>query len=154
MSNKYLEYKGYIGTIEPCLETLKMYGKIEFINDLVTYGADSLKDLKNEFENAVEDYLIVCDELNTPPNKPFSGTFNVRLGKELHKEIAYSAAKNQNNINGWVKEACIEKLNGNSTNITNHISITMEEDKKVVKSELIEYGKSDFTTSVNSERQH
>lgn len=154
MSNKYLEYKGYIGTIEPCLETLKMYGKIEFINDLVTYGADSLVDLKNEFENAVDDYLIVCEELGTLPDKPFSGTFNVRVGKELHKEIAYSAAKSQNNINGWVKEACIEKLNGNSTNITNNISITMEDDKKSMKSEPIEYGKSDFTNSASLGRQH
>jgi predicted HicB family RNase H-like nuclease len=154
MSNKYLEYKGYIGTVEPCLETLKMYGKIEFINDLVTYGADSLPGLKNEFENAVNDYLIVCEELNTLPDKPFSGTFNVRVGKELHREIAYSAAKSKSNINVWVKEACIERLNGNETNITNNFNITIDEDKKSIKSEPVEYGKSGFTTSSNLERQH
>ena len=35
----YLKYKGYLGTIEPDLETGELFGKLAFIRDLITYEA-------------------------------------------------------------------------------------------------------------------
>jgi predicted HicB family RNase H-like nuclease len=155
MSKKYFEYNGYIGSIESCLETLKMYGKIEFINDLVTFGADSLTDLKKEFESAVDDYLLICEDLGTAPDKPFSGTFNIRVGKDLHKKIAHSAATNDSNINSWVKEACLEKLDENNTSVINHINIVMGEKVSSKSSMTIDYSEpSSFTNVLPFQGQH
>ncbi len=52
-----LKYKGYEGTSELDMEQKVCRGKILFINDLVTYKAESPKELHQEFESAVDDYL-------------------------------------------------------------------------------------------------
>jgi predicted HicB family RNase H-like nuclease len=77
---EYLKYKGYHGTIEPQLEDNMLFGKIAFINDLVTYEAKDLVQLKKEFQTSVDDYLAFCAERGKQPNKPFKGSFNVRTG--------------------------------------------------------------------------
>ncbi|KJU84966.1 HicB family protein [Candidatus Magnetobacterium bavaricum] len=39
------------------------YGRIEAIDDLVTFEGDSVDDLKTAFHEAVDDYLLLCDEV-------------------------------------------------------------------------------------------
>ncbi len=50
----YLKYKGYLGTIEPDLETGELFGKLAFIRDLVTYEAETLKALEKAFTASVD----------------------------------------------------------------------------------------------------
>lgn len=57
-----LKYKNYEGTAELDRERSVCRGKVLFVDDLVTYGAQSLVQLQAEFEAAVEDYLITCAE--------------------------------------------------------------------------------------------
>ena len=64
------------------------HGKLEFIRDLVTYEADSAVTIKVEFQRAVDDYLELCANNGTEPDKPFKGSFNVRPGPELHEKLA------------------------------------------------------------------
>jgi len=90
MSN--LIYKGYTGTIEASIEDVCLHGKILFINDLITYEGNTVEEIKASFEEAVDHYLAYCEETGKPANKPYSGTFNVRVGQELHRkavEVAY-----------------------------------------------------------------
>ena len=47
----YFKYKGYLGTIEPDLETGELFGKLAFIRDLITYEAETLKHLSKLFRN-------------------------------------------------------------------------------------------------------
>ncbi len=75
-----LRYKGFIGSIEISIEDDCLHGKLLFINDLVTYEARTPNQLQAEFESAVEDYLTTCKELGRSPDKPFKGTFNIRVG--------------------------------------------------------------------------
>lgn len=82
----HLHYKGYLVTIEPQLEDNRLYGKLAFIRDLVTYEAENLADLKKEFEYSVDAYLKDCEELGREPNQPFKGSFNVRTTPELHRQ--------------------------------------------------------------------
>lgn len=105
---EYLQYKGYHGTIEPQLEDNTLFGKVAFINDLVTYEARDLAQLKKEFEISVDDYLAFCEERGKEPNKPFKGSFNVRTGPELHK-AAVIASVGQS-LNAFVCEAIREKV--------------------------------------------
>ncbi|MET5490558.1 type II toxin-antitoxin system HicB family antitoxin [Klebsiella variicola] len=108
--DKMLKYKGYFGSVETSLDDMVLHGKIECIADLITYEADSLPGLKNAFEEAVDDYLETCSEIGKNPDKPMSGTFNVRIGEILHKQV-YIASKNQGvNLNEFIKRAIEEKL--------------------------------------------
>jgi len=104
----YLTYKDYIGSIEPQVEDDKLYGKLLFIRDLVTYEADTLTELKKEFETSVDAYLQDCEEVGRRPDRPCKGTFNVRIPPELHRNIVL-AAKSKS-LNQFVREALEEKL--------------------------------------------
>lgn len=104
MSNM-LEYNGYQGSIEPDADSGHLYGKILFINDLVTYSADTIADLKREFAISVDEYLKLCEELGDEPNKPYKGSFNVRTGEELHRNAAIEAARLGITLNEYVKGA-------------------------------------------------
>ena len=65
----YLEHKGYIGTIEFSADDKVFYGKLEAINDLVTFEGENVIELENNFIDAVEDYLVTCSEFGKEPNK-------------------------------------------------------------------------------------
>lgn len=104
MSN-ILEYKGYYAKIEYIIEDEMLFGKIAGINDLVTFQSDKTSEIKNEFNNAVDDYLILCDELGKEPNKSYKGTFNIRIQPELHRKISLQATKNNNSLNNEIEKA-------------------------------------------------
>lgn len=107
---KFMRYKGFLGSIEISVEDNCLHGKLLFIDDLVTYEAESPLQLKTEFEAAVSDYLESCKELGRAPNKPFSGTFNVRIGSDLHYKLAQYAITKDSSINDVVRKAIIEYL--------------------------------------------
>jgi predicted HicB family RNase H-like nuclease len=105
MKNKCFEYKGFNGSVEASIEDGVLHGKILFVSDLVTYEADTIKDLDSEFKAAVDDYLETCKALDMPPCKPFKGSFNVRIGAQLHKDVAILAAKQDVSLNDFIKSA-------------------------------------------------
>jgi len=58
-----LEYKGFIGSVYFSSEDAVFHGKIEGIDDLVTFEGITLPDLKTAFEEAVDDYVEVSQLL-------------------------------------------------------------------------------------------
>ncbi len=111
MSNM-LKYKGYFGSVEFSIEDGVLHGKIQCVNDLVTYEAETLAGLQEAFEEAVDDYLETCKILNKDPEKPMSGTFNVRIGSELHKKVYLAACADGKSLNDYIKTAIEEKVVG------------------------------------------
>ncbi|WP_010323006.1 type II toxin-antitoxin system HicB family antitoxin [Marinobacterium stanieri] len=105
-----LKHKGYYGSFDVCFDSGVLHGKVEFINDLVTFEASSVEELKNEFESAVDDYLETCEELGRAPNKTMTGSFNVRVGQDLHKQLAVAALKHKLSINQVVIDALTSYL--------------------------------------------
>lgn len=100
-----LSYRGYFGSYEICFEDNALHGKIEFINDLVTFEAESPEELKREFEGAVDDYLETCEMVGKEPDKTMTGNFNVRIGEELHKKLAIDSMKRGTSINNTLIHA-------------------------------------------------
>lgn len=52
-----MNYKDYYGSIEYSAEDEVFFGKIEFINDLVTFEATRVDELKKAFKESVEHYI-------------------------------------------------------------------------------------------------
>jgi predicted HicB family RNase H-like nuclease len=46
-----------------------------------------------------------CKELGKEPNKPYKGTFNIRISPDLHKEAAFFAASRNISLNDFIKTA-------------------------------------------------
>ncbi len=103
--NNTLEYKGYFARIEYSSEDRVLYGKIEGIKDLVNFESDSIETIENEFRLAVDDYLQMCEDAGVSPDKAYSGTFNIRITPELHRDLAMLAIKNNESLNATVEKA-------------------------------------------------
>ena len=106
----HLEYKDYIGTVEYSAEDVCLHGKLEFIRDLVTYEAESAKQLGEEFQAAVDEYLADCEKLGKEPNTPFKGSLNIRIGTELHRGAMLAARENGIKLNDFIRQAVAEKI--------------------------------------------
>lgn len=136
--SKLLKYKGFVGSIDICLETRSIDGKVLFIEDLVTYSTDCISELESEFRSAVDDYLVLCEEIGKEPNKPFKGSFNVRVGEELHKRAVYAAKEAGLNLNEWLKQACIDKLDGKKE-LHNHYNVQLFSSGEVKPKEKVNH---------------
>ena len=100
-----LAYKGYHGSIHYNPEDRVFYGRIEFIRALVSYEGKDADSLEFAFVEAVNDYLAACVEQGREPEKPFKGSFNVRIAPELHERVAIAASQHGVSLNRFVTEA-------------------------------------------------
>lgn len=105
MATNLLHYKGYVGSVKFIEEQDIFYGKLEFINDLITFQGTSVKELKEDFRQAVDEYLEDCKEFGKEPEKPFKGRFPARINPELHKKAAFMAIQKNISLNKYVEEA-------------------------------------------------
>ncbi|NND07918.1 MAG: type II toxin-antitoxin system HicB family antitoxin [Saprospiraceae bacterium] len=105
-----LRFKDFIGSVHFSSEDEVFYGRIEGINDLVTFEGSTVNKLKKAFREAVEDYLNLCKEAGKEVFKSFKGTFNVRLNPELHSKAFEHAILEGKTLNQFVKEAIEQKL--------------------------------------------
>lgn len=110
MSDK-LTYKVYSGSVESSLEDDCLFGKIQDINDVITYEGNTVSELKAAFEVAVDEYLQFCSENNKEADKPYSGSFNVRMDKALHRQASIAARGKGISLNSLVGEALQSYLN-------------------------------------------
>lgn len=110
MMKDVLQYKGFIGSIHFSASDDVFFGKIEGINDLVTFEGSSVKEVKNSFKDAVEDYLEICKKKNIDPYKSFKGSFNVRIDPELHKKAFQYATLKGISLNQFIKDALVREI--------------------------------------------
>lgn len=98
-----LTYKDYTGSVEYSHDDRCFFGKIEFINDLITFEATNVDELERNFQEAVEDYILTCKQLGRAPQKQFTGVFNIRPGVELHMAAARRAMEVGISLNAYIK---------------------------------------------------
>lgn len=103
--NSTLKYKGFTAKIEFSSDDNLFVGRILGIDDIVTFHGESVKELKNDFEDSVEFYLEVCAKESKKIRKSYSGRVLVRLPAELHARIAETAVSRNKSINELTIEA-------------------------------------------------
>jgi predicted HicB family RNase H-like nuclease len=77
--NNALIYKGFIGSVQFSADDSVFFGKVEGINDLVSFEGETVQELKKAFRYAVDEHIKDCELENTLPEKSYKGNFNVRL---------------------------------------------------------------------------
>jgi predicted HicB family RNase H-like nuclease len=107
---KQLEYKGYKGTIEYSKEDDLLFGKILVIRGLISYEGKTGNELEKDFQNAIDDYLHHCKDTGVSPEKPFKGSFNVRISPELHQQAALLAMEEKVSLNNFVAESIKDRI--------------------------------------------
>ena len=107
---KNLEYKGYTGSIEYSKEDGQLYGQVLGIRGLISYEGDTGKNLEADFINAIDTYLDDCKQDRIAPEKPFKGSFNVRISPKLHKKASLLAMEENSSLNSFVAESIRERI--------------------------------------------
>ncbi len=107
---KNLEYKGYTGSIEYSKEDDLLFGKVLGINGLISYEGNTGKELESDFKEAIDTYLADCKREGLSPEKPFKGSFNVRISPKLHQKAALLAMEDKMSLNNFVAESIRERI--------------------------------------------
>lgn len=100
-----LVYQDFIGSVHFSADDEKFFGKLEGIDDLVSFEGTSVKELKKSFKEAVEDYKQLCKQSGKNVKKSFKGSFNVRIDPKLHELIYINALKEGMSLNQFVQNA-------------------------------------------------
>lgn len=106
-----MEYKGYVAAVEYDDLVELLHGEVVNAGPypVVTFEAVDVEGFKREFRASIDDYLAWCEEEGVEPQRPFSGKLNLRLGAELHRRVAVSAAQQKVSINTWIKSVLEEQ---------------------------------------------
>lgn len=160
MSDKILKYKSYFGSIECDLDEGVLFGKVLHIRDLVTFESDTVKGLQQEFQSAVDDYLATCAEIGKSPNKPYTGSFNVRIGPDLHYEAAIYASVHNMNLNQVMLESVRSFLNPevsefrvNHDHNVHHEHVVVLNDNRVGATKAFDFNIPDYESFPNQDDQ-
>lgn len=107
---KHLEYKGYTGSIEYSKDDDLLYGKVLGIKGLISYEGKTGKELETDFKEAINEYFAECEQETIIPERPFKGSFNVRISPGLHKKAVLIAMEEKVSLNNFVAESIKEKI--------------------------------------------
>ena len=100
-----ITYKNYIGKVHYSNVDKCFYGKIATIDDLITFEADNVSDLEQNFKNSVDDYIKTCKQLGRNPQKTYKGSFNLRIDTKLHAQIHNIALQENLSLNAFIGKA-------------------------------------------------
>ena len=100
-----LSYKGYSAPVEFDVDSGMLYGVVLGMRDGLYFEGADAEAVRLAFEGAVDDYLSFCAEHDIEPDHPFKGSFNVRIGSELHRRAAIEAANQKRSLNSFVADA-------------------------------------------------
>ena len=103
-----LRYRDFLGSAHFSAEDDCFFGKIEGIDDLVSFEGRTIDELKKSFREAVEDYRKLCLSTNKPLQKSYKGSFNVRMPADLHKKAVQKSKILGISLNRLVQKA-VEK---------------------------------------------
>jgi predicted HicB family RNase H-like nuclease len=105
MINNALEYKGYHGSVEYSAPDHCFHGRILGIRSFILYEGVDADSIEQDFHEAVDDYLDLCKSKGLEPEKEYSGTFQVRIAPDTHRELMLQAEARGKKMNAVVSEA-------------------------------------------------
>ena len=109
-NNKILEYKGFFGNVEYDLENKILFGQLLGIKGAYIYEGKTLEELEEDFKDFVNDYILSFEQKGEKAPKPNLGTFNIRIGTELHFKASDKAKKRGQSLNNFVRQAIEHEL--------------------------------------------
>lgn len=103
--SSYVYYRDYVGTVEYSDGDSVFHGKLIGIKASISYEGDTVTSFIKDFHDSVDEYLEHCEENGLEPQKPFKGSFNIRIQPELHRKAALKASDKGMSLNAFVEEA-------------------------------------------------
>ena len=99
-----IEYKGYVGRIEFDPDTNLLHGEVVGTRDVITFDGRSVDEIRQAFQDSVEDYLELCRERGEDPDRPYSGELVLKVDPELHRRLSELAGASGKSLDAWIAE--------------------------------------------------
>lgn len=99
-----MTYKGYTGVAKFDEEADIFFGEVIDTRDVITFQGQSVKELRKAFRDSVDDYLAFCAERGEEPEKPFSGSFTIRVSPAVHARATAEARREGKSLNAYVAD--------------------------------------------------
>lgn len=103
-----MTYKGYTGVAMFDENADIFHGEVIDTRDVITFQGQSVKELRKAFRESVDDYLAFCAERGESPDKPYSGSFLVRVSPEVHGAVAARARSEGKSLNAYVADLLMQ----------------------------------------------
>ena len=108
-----IKHKDFTGSVHFDSDDNIFYGKIEGINDLITFEGTNVKEIKKSFVEAVDDYIDICKATGKEIFKSYKGSFNIRITPELHRKAVNKSLTMGISLNQFVQQAIEDELTDN-----------------------------------------
>lgn len=108
-------YHDFVGSVRYSAEDEVFFGKIEGIDDLVTFEGQSVPELKEAFHEAVHDYIEIAKANGKKPEKTYRGSLNIRLKPEVHKKANRLALIKGKTLNQFINDAIEHEISNKET---------------------------------------
>jgi predicted HicB family RNase H-like nuclease len=99
-----MAYKGYTARIEFDSRDNIFIGEVLEIEDGITFHGATVKELKADFEAAVNHYIADCAATGRKPFKPASGKLILRVSPKVHAKALTIAKASGKSLNQWAAE--------------------------------------------------
>ena len=96
-----MTYNGYTARIEYDDDDGIFVGHLAVIRDIVSFHGSTVNELRDYFHEAADHYLAVCDERGEQPQKHYSGNLMLRIGPDIHADVATASQVKGQSINQW-----------------------------------------------------
>ena len=106
-----LHYKNYTGSVSFSEEDACFHGKVIGLKALISFEGNSVNSITDDFHKAIDEYLKFCERKGIEPEKPFKGSFNVRISVDLHRKLALTANARGISLNALVEDAILQTVN-------------------------------------------
>jgi len=100
-----MSYKGYTTSMVFDTEDKVIVGRVQDIDDIISFHGESVAEFESNFHAVIEDYLAASKELGSEPEKPASGKLMLRIAPEVHAAALKAAARSGTSLNKWAEGA-------------------------------------------------
>jgi predicted HicB family RNase H-like nuclease len=100
-----MTYKGYTASMVFDVDDKIIVGRVEGIDDIISFHGESIAEFEAHFHAVVDDYIAACAALGSSPEKPASGRLMLRIAPEVHAAALKAAARSGISLNKWAEKA-------------------------------------------------
>lgn len=98
-----MTYAGYTCSVEFDPDDNILVGRVQNIDDIISFHGESVTEFTQAFHEAVDDYISACEKLRQNPEKPASGRLMLRVDPVVHAAALKAAANTGQSLNRWAE---------------------------------------------------
>jgi predicted HicB family RNase H-like nuclease len=98
-----MSLKGYTAGMDFDAEDKVIVGRVQDIDDIISFHGESVSEFEANFHAEIEDYSAASKELGSAPERPASGKVMLRIAPEVHAAALTAAARSGTSLNKWAE---------------------------------------------------